>query len=78
MKTAPHLFYSPDLARSNFFLFGDVKGKLMGYQAGTAAELVVRIQVILAEIPPEALNTVFLEWMQRLQKCIDSDGEYVR
>jgi hypothetical protein len=49
----------------------------MGYQAGSAAELLVRIQVILAEIPWEALNTVFLERMQRLQKCIDSDGEYV-
>jgi hypothetical protein len=33
--------------------------------------------VILAEIPREALNTVFLEWMQWLQKCIDSNGEYV-
>jgi hypothetical protein len=77
MKTAPHPPYSPDLAPSDFFLFGYVKGKLMGYQAGSAAELLVRIQVILAEIPREALNTAFLEWMQRLQKCIESDGEYV-
>jgi hypothetical protein len=77
MKAARHLPYSPDLAPFDFFLFGYVKGKLTGYQAGNAAELLVRIQVILAEISREALNTVFLEWMQRLQKCIDSDGEYV-
>jgi hypothetical protein len=40
-----------------------------------AAELFVRIQMILAEILWEALNKVFLEWMQRLQKCVDSDRE---
>jgi hypothetical protein len=77
MKMAPHLPYSPDLAPSDFFLFGYVKGMLMGYQSGSAAELLVRVHMILAEIPREALNMVFLEWMQRLQKCIDSDGEYV-
>jgi histone-lysine N-methyltransferase SETMAR len=75
MKTAPHPPYSPDLIPSEFFLVGPVKGKLMGYQADSAAELLVRIQVILADIPPKVLNTVFLEWMQRLQKYIDSDGE---
>jgi hypothetical protein len=30
MKLAPHPPYSPDLASSDFFLFGNVKGKLMG------------------------------------------------
>jgi hypothetical protein len=59
MKPAPYQPYSPDLAPFDFFLFGHVKGKLMGYQAGSAAKLLVRIQVILAEIPWEALNTVF-------------------
>jgi hypothetical protein len=49
----------------------------MGSEAGSAAELLVHIQVILAVIPREALNTIFLEWMQRLQKCIYSDEEYV-
>jgi hypothetical protein len=46
-----------------FFLFGDVKGKLMGYRAETPSELLVRIRVILAEIPRETLNGIFLEWM---------------
>jgi hypothetical protein len=35
MKQAPHPRYSPDLAPSDLFLFGDVKGKLMGYRAET-------------------------------------------
>jgi hypothetical protein len=60
------------------FPFGDVKGKLMGYCADTPSELLVRIRVILAEIPRETLNAVFLEWMERLQKCVQVDDEYVR
>jgi hypothetical protein len=77
MKQASHPLYSPDLAPSDFLLFGDVKGKLKEYRAETPSELLVRIRVILAEIPRETLNAVFLEWMERLQKCVQVDGEYV-
>jgi hypothetical protein len=51
----------------------------MRYRAETPSELLVRIRVviILAEIPRETLNAVFLEWMERLQKCVQVDGEYV-
>jgi histone-lysine N-methyltransferase SETMAR len=77
MKQAPHPSYWPDLAPSDFFLFGDAKGKLMGYRVETPSELLVGIRVILAEIPQEALNAAFLEWMDRLQKCVQVDGEYV-
>jgi histone-lysine N-methyltransferase SETMAR len=77
MKQAPHPPYSPDLAPSDFFLFGDVKGKLVEYCAETPSELLVRVRVILAEIPRETLSTGFLEWMERLQKCVQVDGEYV-
>jgi hypothetical protein len=52
------------LALSDSFLFGYVKGKLMGHRAETSSELLVRIRVILAEIPRETLNAVFLEWMK--------------
>jgi hypothetical protein len=65
--------YSPDLAPSDFFLFGYVEGKLMGHRAETPSELLVRIQVILAEIPRETLNAVFLEWMEPLQKYMRVD-----
>jgi histone-lysine N-methyltransferase SETMAR len=77
MKQAPHPPHSPDLAPSDFFLFGYVKGKLMEYRAETPSELLGGIRVILAEIPRETLNVVFLEWMERLQKCVQVDGEYV-
>jgi hypothetical protein len=65
------------LAPSDFFLFGYVKGKLMGYRAETPSELLAHIPVILAEIPQETLKAVFLEWMERLQKYVHVDREYV-
>jgi hypothetical protein len=36
----------------------------MGYHAETPSELLVRIQVILVEIPRETLKAAFLEWME--------------
>jgi hypothetical protein len=76
-KQAPHSTYSLDLAPSDFFLLGYVKGKLMGYRAETPSELLVRVRVILVEIPRESLNAVFFERMERLQKGVQVDGEYV-
>jgi hypothetical protein len=69
--------YAPDLAPLDFFLLGYVKGKPMEYRAEIPSELLAPIRVILTEIPRETLNTVFLEWMERLQKYVQVDGEYV-
>jgi hypothetical protein len=69
MKQSPHPPYSPDLVPSDFFLFGYVKGKPMGYRAEIPSEFLVRIRVILVEIPRETLNEIFLEWMERLQNA---------
>jgi hypothetical protein len=49
----------------------------MGYRAETPSELLVGIRVTLAEIPRETLKAVFLEWMERLQKCVQIDSKYV-
>jgi hypothetical protein len=48
----------------------------MEYRAETPSELLVRVLVILAGTPRETLSAVFLEWMERLQKCVEVDGEY--
>jgi hypothetical protein len=79
MKPAHHPPYSPDLAPSDFFLFGSVKRKLIRYRPQSQSEPLVpiRIRVILAEIPRDVLNAVFLEWMDRLQKCTHTNGDYV-
>jgi hypothetical protein len=50
----------------------------MGYRAETPSELLVCIRIILAKIPRETLSAVFSNgWMERLQKCVQVDGEYV-
>jgi hypothetical protein len=49
----------------------------MKYHTETPSELLIRIRIIPAGIPRETLNAVFLEWMERLQKCGQIDGEYV-
>jgi hypothetical protein len=49
----------------------------MRYRAEAPSELLIRIRVILAEMPGETLNAVFLEWMEQLQKCVQVGGEYV-
>jgi hypothetical protein len=61
MKPAPHPRHSPDLARLNFYLFGDVKGRLAG---------------LLFQNADELLRVMFLETMNRLGKWIDSNGEH--
>jgi hypothetical protein len=43
MKQALHPPDSPDLAPSDFFRFGYVKRKLMGYHAESPSELLIRI-----------------------------------
>jgi hypothetical protein len=77
MKRAPHPPCSPDLAPSDFFLFGHMKRKMMGYRAESESELLVRIRVMLAEIPRDIVNAVFFGWMDRLQHCIDTNGDPV-
>jgi hypothetical protein len=69
MEQVLHPPCSPDLTPSDVFVFGYVKGKLMEYRAEPPSELLVRIRIILAEIPREPLNTVFLEWMDGRSDC---------
>jgi histone-lysine N-methyltransferase SETMAR len=77
MKRGPHPPYSPDLAPSDFYLFGYVKGCLAGNAFADADELLDAVQRILEGIEKATLQAVFLEWMERLEKCIDTNGEYV-
>jgi hypothetical protein len=76
MKQAPHPLFAR-FGTLGLFLFGYVKGKLIEHCAETPSELLVHIRVILVEIPRETRNAVFLEWMERLQKCVQVDGEYI-
>jgi hypothetical protein len=76
MKSAPHPPHSPDLALSDFSLFGDVKRFLAGLLFEDADQLLAAVEGVLEGIKKMTLRAVFLEWMDRLRKCIATNGEY--
>ena len=77
MKRLPHPAYSPDLAPSDFYLFGMVKGKLAGRTFGTKDEVVEEIRNIVHSIPKSELVSVMSEWKRRLHVVSETNGDYV-
>jgi hypothetical protein len=76
MKSALHPPYSPDLAPSDFSLFGYVKRCLADLSFEDADQLLAAVEGILEGIEKVTLRAVFLEWMDRLRKCPITDGEH--
>lgn len=71
-----HPPYSPDLAPSDFFLFGNLKRVLKGSTFRSSEELLVVVKEKLSQIPKEVLVSVFEGWEIRLSAVIESGGEY--
>jgi histone-lysine N-methyltransferase SETMAR len=76
MESAPHPPYPPDLAPSGFYLFGYVKRCLTGLLFEDADQLLAVVEGVLEGIEKVTLQAVFLEWMDRLRKCIATNEEY--
>jgi hypothetical protein len=72
-----HPPYLLDLAPSDFYLFGYIKSRLSGISFDEGGGLLSVVETILGSIEKSALDRVFLEWMERLQRCIDTNGDYV-
>jgi hypothetical protein len=77
LRTAPHPPSSPDLAPSDFFLFGHFNRTLQGSEFDNAEELLDTVAKILSAISPETLLATFHQWMDKLHACIDDEREYV-
>jgi hypothetical protein len=77
MTKAHHPPCSPDLAPSDFCLFGYIKRNLSGTSFDGGEELLSAIVDMLDSIEKATLNTVFLEWMERLRRCLDIIGDDV-
>ena len=73
---APHPAYSPDIAPSDFYLFWYIKEKLKGGKFGSLDELLFNVNSILEEIDLSTLENVFSHWEERLEKVIESNGNY--
>jgi hypothetical protein len=76
MKTGQHPPYSPYVAPSNFCLFGYIKGRLTGGSLVNAEELFEAIRGVRDGIKKVILQRMFLEWMDRIRKCIQTNDEY--
>jgi histone-lysine N-methyltransferase SETMAR len=61
LEMAPHLPYSPDLAPSDFFLFGHVKHVLDGAEFPSEETLLAAIQRVLSDLTGDTLRAVFVK-----------------
>jgi hypothetical protein len=78
LRLTTHRPYSPDLAPSDFYLFGYVKDRLQAMVFASRGELLAGIGGVLDEIPPETLPRVFKHWIERLEWVSQNNGEYDR
>ena len=77
IEIAPHPPYSPDLAPSDFYLFGALKSRMSGTKFTSSDEIVEWITEQFEAIPPQELERVFQNWQARLLQCSQSDGSYL-
>jgi hypothetical protein len=61
LKSAPHSPYSPDLAPSDFALFGDVKRCLADLSFEDPDQLLAAVEGVLEGIDTVTLQAVFLD-----------------
>jgi hypothetical protein len=76
LTLAPHLAFSPDLAPSDFPLFGKLKMALMG-AVFADDQLSQSVMEVLNGISREEHEAPVQEWLLRLDRCIQKNGEYV-
>jgi transposase len=75
-KTLKHPPYSPDLAPSDFFLFGRVKSELGKYKIHSEEQLQKAVTNIMKKISKNEYEKVFTSWKTRLSTAISVRGRY--
>jgi len=76
IKLLPHPPYSPDLAPCDFFLFPRIKKEMKGKSFNNVENLARAVQAVAEAIPKADYEKSFQSWQNRLQRCIDVNGEY--
>jgi transposase len=76
LRLALHPPYSPDLAPSDFFLFGYVKKRLKGMVFPSYKELLDAIGEVVTGVESEILTAVFEHWMERLESVSQNNSDY--
>ena len=71
IKTAPHPYYSPDLAPCDFWLFP----KLRGCRYETIEEMKGAVTKVIETLTQEEFHGAFQKLLERYNKCIAA-GDY--
>jgi hypothetical protein len=77
MIRMPQPPYFPDMAPSDFYLFGPVKNRLEQIQASDADDFFEQLEAILSSISVEELERVFAAWTDRVRQVSEGNGEYL-
>jgi hypothetical protein len=54
-----------------------MKQAFAGQHFAAIGDLLMSVKVFLRGLSADFLQTIFQEWIRRLQLCCDGDGEYV-
>lgn len=76
LNLMPHYAYSPDLSQCDFGLFSMVKHSFAGGLSSTEKDHIEVIEDFFLEKPSNFGESIFNNWMTRLKKCIDTQGDY--
>ena len=75
-KMLQHPLYNPDLAPADFFFFTKVKVNLEGLEIAEE-DVKTSWEGAVLPITKEDFKATFKRWLERHQKCISLDGDYV-
>jgi histone-lysine N-methyltransferase SETMAR len=75
MTVVPHPPYSPDLARSNFFLFPKLKMKLKGRRFQRVEAIQAESQAVLNTLRENDFQECFKNWQRPWDRCQASEGD---
>ena len=76
LKKVPHPMYSPDLAPCDFGVFGLMKNSLENCEFETEEELIDAIKVFFTQKKSDFWKQIFIAWIERLNMCINANGNY--
>ena len=76
ISVVPQPPYSPDPSPCDFFLFPKLKFHLKGRHFRTVDNILKVVTDQLRALPHEDFQHCYREWVQRLQRCVASQGNY--
>ena len=69
--------HSPDLAPSDFHMFGPLKDYLRGQKFEDDDAVKSAVKAWIRQCIPELFENGFISWQNRWQKCVARNGDYV-